>query len=84
MTDKPLPVDPLSDPYDWGHEGIPEGTPIFYLPGRGWIVEKDPPPPRPPTEENSGESGGVIALIAVALLANSILLFAIAVRNGWL
>ena len=34
------PADPLLlDPYDWGPEGVPEGQPIRYVPGQGFVVE---------------------------------------------
>ncbi len=29
----------LLDPYDWGPDGIPEGKPIRYVPGQGFVVE---------------------------------------------
>lgn len=32
--------DPLSDPYDWGPEGIPEGKPFRYVPGKGYVFEE--------------------------------------------
>lgn len=36
----PPPADPsLLDPYDWGPNGIPEGKPIRYIPGQGFVIE---------------------------------------------
>lgn len=36
----PRRADPsLLDPYDWGPDGTPEGKPIRYVPGRGFVVE---------------------------------------------
>lgn len=32
-------ADPLSDPYDWGPEGMPEGKPFYYVPGKGFVFE---------------------------------------------
>jgi hypothetical protein len=28
-------------PYEWGEAGIPAGTPVRYVPGRGLVVEGD-------------------------------------------
>ena len=34
------PADPLLlDPYDWGPEGVPEGQPLRYVPGQGFVLE---------------------------------------------
>lgn len=29
----------LLDPYDWGPQGIPQGQPLRYVPGQGFILE---------------------------------------------